>query len=204
MHGAATMTVAVITALRARGTDRVAVELNGAPWRVVPLEAAFVARLAVGCELDRRTAARLAKELRRLEARTVALRALRARDHTAASLEQRLAARGTAPALRQETVAAAERAGLVDDGRFAAGRAALLAARGAGDLMIADDLERQGVSASLAAEALSALEPERERARRLVDRRGASTKTLRYLSSKGFSESTLEDLVADAAPEGIG
>ena len=40
-----------------------------------------------------------------------------------------------------------QRAGLVDDQRFAAGRAALLASRGAGDLLIADDLERHGVPA---------------------------------------------------------
>ena len=86
----------VVTALRARGPGRVAVELDGAPWRVVPLEAVYGAGLAVGGTLDRPTARTLGRELRRLGAQAVALRALRARDHTAASLEQRLAARGTA------------------------------------------------------------------------------------------------------------
>jgi SOS response regulatory protein OraA/RecX len=191
------MTAPVVTALRARGGrshggQRVEVELDGRPWRVVPLEAAVRASLAVGCELDR------------LEARAVALRALRSRDHTTASLERRLAERGTAPSLRQETVEAAERAGLVDDARFAAGRAALLAGRGAGDLLIADDLERHGVPAESIPAALAALEPERTRVERLVEARGRSARTLRFLASRGFSEEALESLVADMAADGLG
>src|SRR6188472_3635527 len=131
------MEAPVVTALRARGPARVAVELDGAPWRVVPLEAVYGAGLVVGGTLDRPTARTLGRELRRLGAQAVALRALRARDHTAASLEQRLTARGTSAALRQDTVAAAQRAGLVDDRRFSVQRAEQLAARGSGDLLIA-------------------------------------------------------------------
>jgi SOS response regulatory protein OraA/RecX len=198
------MTTPVVTALRARGAGRVAVELDRAHWRVVPLEAVVVAGLAVGCDLDRVTARALGRELRRLDARSAALRALRARDHTGASLERRLEARGTAPTLRRETVAAATRAGLVDDARFASGRAALLAERGAGDLLIADDLERQGVPPGTARSAIEALEPEAERAGRLVAARGRSARTLRFLGAKGFSEETLEALVADLGPDGLG
>lgn len=198
------MTAPVVTALRARGPNRVAIELDGVPWRVVPLEAVVVAGVSVGRELDRATARILGRELRRLEARGIAVRALRARDHTTASLERRLAARGTAAALRRETVAAAERAGLVDDERFASGRAAALAERGAGDLLIADDLERHGVPAEAARGAIAALEPEEARAQRLVAARGSSLKTLRFLGSKGFSEETLEQLVADLTADGIG
>jgi SOS response regulatory protein OraA/RecX len=203
------MTAPVVTALRARGGrshggQRVEVELDGRPWRVVPLEAAVRASLAVGRELDRPSARMLGRELKRLEARAVALRALRSRDHTTASLERRLAERGTAPSLRQETVEAAERAGLVDDARFAAGRAALLAGRGAGDLLIADDLERHGVPAESIPAALAALEPERTRVERLVEARGRSARTLRLLASRGFSEEALESLVADMAADGLG
>jgi regulatory protein len=198
------MTAPVVTALRARGSNRVQIELDGAPWRVVPLEAVLSAGLSVGDELERATARMLGRELRRLEARGVAVRALRARDHTAASLERRLAARGTTPGVRRETVAAAERAGLVDDERFAFRRAAVLAERGAGDLLIADDLERQGVPADAARRAMAALEPETARAQRLVEARGSSVKTLRFLGSKGFSEETLEQLVADLTADGIG
>lgn len=162
------MVVPVVTALRARGPGRVAVELDGAPWRVMPLEAVYGAGLAVGGNLDRPTARLLGRELRRLRAQSTALRALRARDHTAASLERRLTTRGTAVAVRRDTVEAAQRAGLVDDRRFAFQRAEQLASRGSGDLLIGDDLERQGVPPELVRLAIAALEPEAARADAIV------------------------------------
>jgi SOS response regulatory protein OraA/RecX len=182
----------------------VAVELDGHPWRVVPVEAVVVSGLAVGGPLDRPAARALARELRRLQARGVALRALRSRDHTAASLDRRLEERGTAPDLRRETVEAAQRAGFVDDRRFAFTRAEGLAARGWGNLMIEDDLERHGVPADLVRDAIDALEPEPVRAAVVLDARGTSPKTARYLAGKGFSEATLEPIVADLAYEAIG
>jgi SOS response regulatory protein OraA/RecX len=197
----ASMTLPVVTALRARGPGRVAVDLDGRPWRILPLEAVVKGRLAIGVGLDRTSARALRRELRRLEARDVALRA---RDHTTASLEQRLADRGTASAVRRETVAAVQRAGLVDDQRFAGGRAALLASRGAGDLLIADDLERHGVPVDAARAAIDELEPEPARAARIIAARGASPQTARRLAAKGFSEATLEPLVADLVSEELG
>jgi SOS response regulatory protein OraA/RecX len=80
----------------------------------------------------------------------------------------------------------------VDDARFARNRAESLAGRGYGDEAIRDDLGRQGLSAELAEDALERLEPERERARRIVMRRGPGAKTARYLASKGFGEGALE------------
>ena len=198
------MTVPVVTALRARGPGRVAVELDGRPWRVVPLEAVYGAGLANGSALDRASVRALRRELRRLEAQGEALRALGARDHTAASLEQRLVDRGTAPAVRRETLEAVQRAGLIDDRRFAASRAGLLARRGAGDLLIADDLERQGVPSLTARIAMGGLEPESARVAALVESRGRSPKTARFLAAKGFSEASLETLVADLAAEELG
>lgn len=191
------MAAPVVTALRARGRGRVAVELDAGPWRVVPLEAVLVAGLSVGRELDRQRARLLRRELRRLEARDVALRTLARRDHTRVSLERRLAERGTAPELRRETIAAAERAGLVDDVRFAVGRAALLAERGAGDAMIEDDLARKGVPEDAIRDAIAALEPESARAGAVVAAAGAGPRTLRRLAAKGFSEETLESFIAD-------
>ena len=41
-----------------------------------------------------------------------------------------------------------------------------------------------------------ALEPERERAARLVEQRGRSVKTARYLASRGFGSDALEWVVA--------
>jgi regulatory protein len=204
----------VVTALRAvRGRavagdrpacpPRVAVDLDGRPWRTLPLEAVLRAGLSVGAPLDRPSARTLARELRRLEARDAALRALRRRDHTRASLDRRLAERGTAPQLRRETVAAAERAGLVDDGRFGTGRAELLARRGAGNRLIAHDLERHGVPPEAIAAAIEALEPEQERVERVLAARGASLRTARYLASRGFSEEAFEGLIADLAAEGL-
>jgi hypothetical protein len=52
------------------------------------------------------------------------------------------------------------------------------------------------VSSELVAAALRELEPEHERARRLVEVRGASVKTARYLASRGFGEEALEGIVA--------
>ncbi len=198
------MTTPVVTALRARGRGRVAVELDHELWRVVPLEAVYAAGLSVGGALDRPSARALGRELRRIAAQAAALRALRARDHTSVSLDRRLADRGTAPAARRETVEAARRAGLVDDERFAVGRAGLLATRGAGDLLIADDLERQGVPEELVSSALGELEPEGARAAAIVETRGRSVRTLRYLASRGFSETALEPLVAELEADAIG
>ena len=180
-----------------------AVELDGRPWRVVPLEAVYKAGLAVGGVFDRAAVRLVRRELRRLEAQGEALRALRTRDHTAASLERRLAARGTTRALREQTLETVQRAGLVDDRRFASSRAALLARRGAGDLFIADDLVRKGVPADEASFAIAGLEPEAARAATLIESRGRSATTARFLAAKGFSEASLEGLVADLAAEAI-
>ena len=43
-------------------------------------------------------------------------------------------------------------------------------------------------------EALASIDPEPERARRLLDERGATAKTVRWLAAKGFDHSTVEDL----------
>jgi SOS response regulatory protein OraA/RecX len=198
------MTGPVVTALRARGPGRVAIELDGQAWRVVPLEAVYAAGLAVGGRLDRCAARAVGRELRRAEARGAVLRALRARDHTTASLEQRLAARGTAASVRRETLAAVQRAGLVDDRRFAMQRAAQLAARGSGDLLIDDDLVRHGVPADAVRAAIEALEPESSRVETIVEARGCSPKTARYLAARGFSEASLETMIANLASDALG
>ena len=48
-----------------------------------------------------------------------ALRALRARDRSAAELDERLSARGAGPAERRDVLELLERVGYVDDRRFA-------------------------------------------------------------------------------------
>jgi regulatory protein len=188
--------MAAITALRAVGR-RVAVELDGAAWRTVPVAAVVEARLTVGAQLDRERARALARALRRRRAQDVAVRALARRDHSRASLEARLA-RARIPAVdRRDVLDRAARSGLVDDVRFAEQRARRLAERGAGDLLVLDDLVRHGIDEPVARQALSALEPESERAARIVEARKVSARTIRHLASRGFSEETLEALIAE-------
>lgn len=185
-----------VTAVRAAGR-RVAVELDGRPWRTVPLEAAVAARLSPGVGLDRERARDLARALRRHRAEGVVVRAVARREHTRASLAERLARAGVEASGRSEALERAERAGLVDDGRYAAARARDLADRGAGDELVIDDLVRHGVDEALAREAVAALEPERDRAARIVVARGLSPRTARFLAAKGFAAELVEDVVAE-------
>ncbi len=125
-----------------------------------------------------------------------ALRALRFRDRSAAELETRLEQRGVAAAEREQALATLERIGYVDDERFARTRAEQLAARGSGDALIRYDLEGRGLAAEHVETALAALNPERERAAEIAERRGRTVKTARYLASRGFDADALEGIVA--------
>ncbi len=188
--------VPTVTALRATG-DRVAVALDGAAWRTLPLSAVVEAGLGVGLQLDRASARSLALALRRLRAEEVAVRALARREHSRAALDAKLARVGVGGRVRDEVLARAERRGLVDDARFARRRALLLAERGTGDLLVLDDLVRQGVDEAVARVAVEDLPSEAERAAHIVERRGSSARTVRYLASRGFSDEALEPLIAD-------
>jgi len=181
-----------ITALRGEREDRVAVELDGAAWRVLPLEVVARAALRVDAELDRARARTVRRELRRHEALAASAGALRHRDLSTERLEQRLERRAVPPAERARAVETLTRAGLLDDGRFARRRARALAARGYGDAAIRCDLERQGVDAELAAEALAKLEPERDRAVRLAATAGGAARAARLLARRGFGEDAIE------------
>jgi regulatory protein len=125
-----------------------------------------------------------------------ALRALRSSDRSAAELEARLQQRGVGDAERAQALETLERIGYVDDERFARLRAERLAQRGSGDALIRDDLERRGLAADVVELALGELEPERDRAARIVERRGRSIKTARHLASRGFGEETLDGIIA--------
>lgn len=186
----------VVTAVRVVG-GRVAVELDGAPWRTLPLTAVVEAGVAAGVTLDRARARTLARAVRRHRAETAALGALARRDHSVASLDVRLSRAGVREPERREAVERARRAGLVDDARFAETRARLLADRGKGDALILDDLVRGGVDERDARAAVAVLEPERERARRIAARRGANVRTARLLAARGFTEETVGEVVAD-------
>jgi regulatory protein len=186
-----------VSALRAERRGRVLVELDGEPWRAFPAEVVARTLLRVGQELDRFRLRELGRELRRADALARATRALEHRDLSTRALDERLERAGIAPREREQALERLERVGYVDDERFAQRRAQALADRDWGDAAIAHELERQGVPSAFAQEALAALAPEPDRARRVAAARGASRKTAAYLGRKGFGEDALETVLAD-------
>jgi len=184
--------VPTVTGLREDRRGRVAVELDGSAWRTLPADVVVRSGISYGRILDRPALRQLRRELRRAEALAVAGRALRARDLSARELALRLEQRAVGPSAAEESLAALSAAGLVDDARLAENRAESLAGRGYGDGAIRHDLEQRGVAADLVEAAVAALEPEGERAGRIVARRGTGAATARYLAGKGFGEEVLE------------
>ena len=187
-----------VTALRDDRRGRVAVELDGAPWRVLPVDVVVRASLAEGRSLDRAALRLLRRELRRAEALHVAGRALRHRDLSRRRLVERLERADVPPAAATESLAALERAGAVDDARVARVRAHALADRGYGDEAIRHRLLTEGLHEELVGEALAELPGEAERAAPLIARRGAGPRTARYLAGRGFGEEALEAALGTA------
>jgi regulatory protein len=186
-----------VTALRARRGGRVLVQIDGRDWRELPEDVVVRASLTPGTELDRPRLREVARERRRAQALAAAGRFLRARDLPAHALGARLERRGIRAEDRAGALAALEGAGLVDDVRFARNRAAALAGRCLGDAAIRFDLKSYGVAPELVEEALAGLDPERERAGRIVASRGRSPATARFLARKGFGEDTVESAAGE-------
>jgi SOS response regulatory protein OraA/RecX len=191
----------VVTALRERKRGRVAVELDGRPWRVLPADAVVRAGLGVGRRLDRSTARELARETRRAKALAQATRTLATSGRSRRELEQRLARAGHAGTAREEALATLDRAGLVDDARLAEDRAELLARRGYGDLAIRADLRRRQIASEAATNAVESLAPESERIRELLAGKSITPALLRRLAGRGFSRETLDEVASSFAPE---
>ena len=189
-----------ITRLREEPTGSIAVEVDGELWRSLPPDAVVRAGLREGVDLDRERLRALRRELRRGAALAVAAKSLRVRDLTRGDLEERLEQRGVPADERADALETLVRAGIVDDERFAFRRAATLAARCRGDGAIRWELERHGVSPDLVERAIAELEPERERARRVVREKGPSPATVRLLAARGFDEGAIES-AAGQLPE---
>jgi SOS response regulatory protein OraA/RecX len=191
--------VTALTPDRAGGD--VLVELDGAPWRRIPVEIAARVGLATHAELGRVELRRLRRELRRGEALDAAVRALRHRDRSQATLRARLLGAGIAPWACAQALETLVRAGIVDDERFAHSRARALADRGSGDAMIKADLLAAGVAEPEVLQTIGTLEAESERAIRLAAARGTSAATARWLARRGFGDEAIEaalpTLVAD-------
>jgi SOS response regulatory protein OraA/RecX len=190
-----------VTRLRERKRGRVAVELDGRAWRVLPVDAVVRAGLTVGRQLDRPTARELAREVRRAKALAAAARTLAAGDRSRQALEQRLRQAGHSSAAREDAIASLDHAGLVDDARVAVSRAELLARRGYGDAAIRADLRRRLIPSEVAGDAVASLKPELERASPLLEGQSWSPALARRLANRGFSRDTLDELATSFAHE---
>ena len=191
----------VITGLREQKRGRVAVDLDGRPWRVLPTNAVVRAGVAVGRPLDRPMARELAREVRRAKALAAATRSLAASDRSERALEQRLARAGYSATAREEAIASLARAGAIDDSRLAATRAEQMARRGYGDAAIRADLRKRQIEPEAAAGAVAGLEPEVVRLRRLLEAESLTPALLRRLSARGFSRDALDEVASSFAFE---
>jgi SOS response regulatory protein OraA/RecX len=196
--------VPTVTGLREDRRGRVAVELDGSPWRVLPADVVVRAGLLQGRSLDRAALRLLRRELRRAEALQVATRALRSRDLSRRRLAERLERAAVPPVAAVESLGTLTRAGLVDDVRVARMRAPALAERGYGDEAIRHRLGEEGLELETVEEAVAGLGPELERALRLIERRGTGPRTARYLAARGFGEEAVEAALGQEGRAAIG
>ena len=136
------------------------------------------------------------------EALAAATRALARRDYSERGLRDRLRRAGVDETELDQVLTELRSVGLLDDERFAGRRAKALAERGKGNRAIRFDLQRQGIGSELADAAVAELEPERERAERIVSRRGTGPKTARLLAGRGFDRDAVDLAAAETiAPD---
>jgi len=183
-----------ITGLHEVSASAVLVELDGAPWRKIPLTAAARAGLSVGKRLRREDLRLLGRELRRAEALTEATRMLARRPLPKALLEERLEKKGVAPVALEEAVDALEQAQYLNDRSYALERSRSLAERSYGNAAVRYILEQERVGPELIEEAIDALEPELERARAIAGSVSDRKKLLGRLARRGFDPETLDTI----------
>jgi SOS response regulatory protein OraA/RecX len=186
-----------ITGLKEVSASQVLVELDGVPWRKVPLNAAARAGLRAGKRLEREDLRLLRREIRRAEALTGATRMLARRPLSRALLEERLKRKGVAPVDREEAADVLERAHYLNDRAYALDRARGLAGCGYGDAAVRHLLEQERLASELIREAVAALEPEVERARRIARSTPHRKKLLWRLTRRGFDPETVEQLAGE-------
>jgi SOS response regulatory protein OraA/RecX len=184
-----------LTAVRRSRPGRVALEVDGRPWRVVPDDVVVSCGLRAGLELERPLLRDLRRALRRSEALEAAVRTVSRRDVSTGRLRQRLGARGIPSPEAEAAVETLSSAGVVDDRRLAQARARSIADRGWGDDAIAARLEHEGLPSEAVTRAIAELPTEHERAAALVadeaDRRAA----WRLLGRRGFAPETVDDVL---------
>jgi regulatory protein len=184
-----------LTALRRAGPGRVALELDGQPWRTVPDDVVVRAGLGTGMALERPVLRTLRRELQRARGLGVAGRALARRDLSAQEVARRLDRAGVAAPIAGDVGETLRGVGALDDRRVAATRAETLAGRGWGDAAIEVKLAQAGLDEELVRDALAGLEPEAARARRVYERSADPAKAARRLASRGFAPETVGELL---------
>jgi SOS response regulatory protein OraA/RecX len=190
--------MAALTALRKAGPGRIALEVDGRPWRTVPAAVVARAGLVEGLELDRPTLRRVRSELVRGRALGIAGRALARRELSTRELDGRLARAGVAPAVAEDVREGLVAVGAVDDARYARTAAESLARRGWGDTAIEVKLDAAGVGCEALREAIDGLEPEPERARAAVRGERDPRRAAARLVRRGFSQESVEQCVGAA------
>ena len=193
--------MATLTALRRSNPGRVALEVDGQAWRTVPDEVVVRCGLYAGLTLDRPRLRLLRAELRRSEALATAGRALAQRPLSRRRLAERLDRRGVPPAMQREAVGTIAAAGLLDDARLAAARAAALAEGGWGDLAIATRLRREGIEEADVGRALADLPDEAERAVALMARISDRRKAWSLLVRRGFAPDAIDSVLGSLDAE---
>ena len=173
--------MAVVTALRpTRGG--VAVDLDGVTWRTFPV--AVVVEVRSRCRPGARSpaGARARPGAAPPPGEQVAVRALSRREHSRSVARHAARTRGVVDTVRADVLQRAERGGLVDD--RAVRRASRTAARRAWRRRPADRRRPRATRSRRGGRAGCCLapQPEAERAAAIVERRGRSARTLRYLA----------------------
>ena len=191
-----------VTGLRERKRGRVAVELDGKPWRVLPADAVVRAGLAVG--RDAGSAHGAGAGARGAPGQSAGGGdAIAGGERPVASGRSSGGWRGRAIPPRRVKTRSRLSAVPGSSTTPAWRRIAPSCSRAAATAMpaIRADLRRRLISADTAADAVAALEPELERARRLLAGQSVTPAMLRRLSGRGFSRDTLEEVATAFAQE---
>jgi SOS response regulatory protein OraA/RecX len=184
--------VATLTAMRRAGPGRVALDVDGRPWRTVPDDVVARCGLHAGLALDRSRLRLLRSELRRAEALATAGRALAQRPLSRRRLSDRLRRRGIPPPAEREVLEELAAIGLVDDAKVARARADKLADRGWGDTAIRARLEADGFEETAVRAALAGLSAEADRATTVAAGTSSAHRAWSLLARRGFSPDAIE------------
>jgi regulatory protein len=198
-----------VTAIeKQRREGRLNLFLDGVFALALATDVAARAGLRVGDEIDVASLVAIREEGARADAMSRAMRLLSYRPRSEGELRQRLARRGTPPAVIEATLRRLRELGLADDAAFARAwlesrdRSSPRSAR-----LLRQELRSKGVDGEAAAEALSSLDEEdaakRAATRRLAALRGLPREEFRrrlddFLRRRGFGYETARAAVESA------